>query len=142
MKEKDYLESGSDHKGLESSRFKRGLFIVAGTIFLGLGGIGIFLPILPTTPFLLLSTACYYKGSERLHRWILNNRWFGSYIRNYKEGKGIPLKTKVFTLSLLWIVITYSALFMLEILIVQIILFIIAIGVSIHIVTLPTLKRS
>ncbi len=142
MKEKNYLESGSGRKGLESSRFKRGLFIVVGTIFLGLGAVGIFLPILPTTPFLLLSAACYYKGSERLHRWILNNRWFGSYIRNYREGKGIPLKTKVFTLSLLWIVITYSALFLLDILIVQIILFVIAVGVSLHIITLPTLKRS
>lgn len=141
MKEKDYLEGGSGHKGLESSRFRRGLFIAAGTIFLGLGGAGIFLPILPTTPFLLLSAACYYKGSERLHHWILNNRWFGSYIRNYREGKGIPLKTKLFTLSLLWIVITYSALFILDILAVQIILFIIAIGVSIHIITLPTIKR-
>ena len=142
MKDKGYLESGSDYRRIESSRFKRGLFVIAGTIFLGLGGVGIILPVLPTTPFLLLSAACYYKSSERLHRWMLSNRWFGSYIRNYKEGKGIPLKTKVFALSLLWISITYSALFMINILIVQIILFIIAIGVSAHIIRLPTFKRS
>jgi len=142
MKEKVYLKSVSGHRRLESSRFKRGLFVIAGTIFLGLGGVGIILPVLPTTPFLLLSAACYYRSSERLHRWMLNNRWFGSYIRNYWEGKGIPLKTKVFALSLLWIGITYSALFMINILIVQIILFLIAIGVSAHIIRLPTFKRA
>lgn len=141
MKEKDNPGVDPARKGLESSKFKRGLFIVAGTIFLGLGGAGIFLPILPTTPFLLLSAACYYKGSERLHQWMLNNKWFGSYIRNYQEGKGIPLKTKLFTLSLLWIVISYSALFLLDIFIVQIVLFTIAIGVSIHIIRLPTFKK-
>ncbi|MCW3977642.1 MAG: YbaN family protein [Candidatus Bathyarchaeota archaeon] len=124
---------------MEPSKFRKGLFVLAGTVSLGLGCIGIVLPVLPTTPFLLLSAACYYKGSERLHNWILNNRWFGNYIRNYQEGKGIPLKTKIFTLTLLWIVISYSTIFMLNILVVQMILVGIAIGVSIHIVTLPTL---
>ncbi len=129
----------SVRKRLEPSKFRKGLFVLAGTVSLGFGCIGIVLPVLPTTPFLLLSAACYYKGSERLHNWMLNNRWFGDYIRNYKEGKGIPLKTKVFTLTLLWIVISYSTVFMLNILVVQMILVGIAIGVSIHIVTLPTL---
>lgn len=75
-----------------------------------------------------------------MHRWMLNNRWFGNYIRNYKEGKGISLRAKAVTLSLLWVVIGYSALFMVNVIIVQIFLFIIAIGVSIHIITIPTFK--
>jgi uncharacterized membrane protein YbaN (DUF454 family) len=83
------------------SKFKKGLFVVAGTVSLGLGFVGIVLPVLPTTPFLLLSAACYYKGSERLHRWMLDNRLFGDYLRNYKEGKGIQPRTKIFTLILL-----------------------------------------
>jgi len=120
---------------------KRCFFIAVGTIFLVLGAVGIFLPILPTTPFLLLSAACYYKGSERMHRWMLNNRWFGNYIRNYREGKGISLRAKAVTVSLLWAVIAYSALFMVNVIIVQIFLFIIAIGVSIHIITIPTFKK-
>jgi len=125
----------------KSSIFKRGLLMVVGTISLGLGGLGVFLPILPTTPFLLLSAACYYKSSERMHHWMLSNRLFGSYIKSYQEGRGLPLRTKILTLSLLWIVLSYSALFMVNIFIVQIILFMIAIGVSIHIIKLPTFKK-
>lgn len=75
-----------------------------------------------------------------MHRWMLNNRWFGNYIRNYKERRGISLRAKAVTLSLLWVVIGYSALFMVNVIIVQIFLFIIAIGVSIHIITIPTFK--
>ena len=124
------------------SGFKKGIFVVAGTISLGLGAVGVFLPILPTTPFLLLSAACYYKGSERMHRWLLSNKLFGSYIRNYKEGKGISQMGKILTLFLLWITISYSAFFIVNNSIVQIVLFTIAIGVTVHIITLPTLKKS
>jgi len=121
---------------------KKTIFIVGGTISLGSGAIGIILPILPTTPFLLLSAACYYKGSERMHRWLLNNKLFGDYIRNYKEGKGVPLKGKIITLFLLWPTICYSAFFLVNILIVQAILIAVAIAVTVHIATLPTLGKS
>ncbi|MCK4477791.1 YbaN family protein [Candidatus Bathyarchaeota archaeon] len=124
-----------------SSKLKKGFYIVAGTIFLGLGAIGIFIPILPTTPFLLLSAACYYKGSERLHRWMLNNRWFGSYIKNYKEGKGISLRNKAFIIALLWSTIIYSIIFVVNILIIQMALLIIAFSVSLHILKIPTMTR-
>lgn len=120
----------------------RALLLVVGTFSLALGTIGIFLPILPTTPFLLLSAACYLRSSERMHKWLLNNRWFGKYIRNYQEGKGIPLKTKVLAMIFLWVAILYSAFIALdEILIAQIALLAIALGVSIHLVRLPNLKR-
>ena len=124
------------------SSFKKGIFVVARTISLGLGAAGVFLPILPTTPFLLLSAACYYKGSERMHRWLLNNKLFGSYIRNYNEGKGISQTGKIFTLFLLWITIGYSALFMVSSYVVQIVLFAVAIVVTVHVVTLPTFRKS
>jgi hypothetical protein len=119
----------------------RGLYFVFGTVFLILGGVGVFLPILPTTPFLLLSAACYYKSSRRMHRWMLNNRWFGNYLRNYAEGKGISLKTKLFTTSLLWILIIYSILYAVNNIIIQLVLLTIAIGVTIHLIKLPTLKE-
>ncbi len=132
-------QSGSKNR---PNSFKRGTFIVAGTISLGLGAAGVFLPILPTTPFLLLSAACYYKGSERMHRWLLNNKLFGSYIRNYKEGKGISKIAKILSLFLLWITIGYSVFFMVGSYVVQLILFAVAIAVTVHVATLPTLRKS
>lgn len=123
-----------------TSKVKKILFILIGTISLGLGCIGIVLPILPTTPFLLLSVACYYKGSKRMHSLLLNNKLFGSYIRNYKDGNGLPLKTKILTLVFLWVVISYSAFFIVNILIFQILMYIVAISVSIHVIKLPTLS--
>jgi uncharacterized membrane protein YbaN (DUF454 family) len=125
-----------------ASSFKKGLFVFCGTICLGLGAAGVFLPILPTTPFLLLSAACYFKGSERMHRWLLNNRLFGNYIRNYREGKGISAKGKILTLFLLWATICYSTFFLVNILVVQIFLYAIAIAVTVHVITLPTFRRS
>jgi len=124
------------------SSLKKAIFIVAGTISLGLGAVGVFLPILPTTPFLLLSAACYYKGSERMHRWLLSNKLFGSYVRNYREGKGISQKGKILTLLLLWATICYSIFFLVNILMFQIILSAIAIAVTVHVTTLPTFRKS
>jgi uncharacterized membrane protein YbaN (DUF454 family) len=119
----------------------RALLIVAGSISLALGAVGIFLPVLPTTPFLLLSAACYMRSSERLLNWLLNNRWFGQYIKNYQEGKGIPKKTKIIALSFLWITILYSTCFVVdEILIAQVALLLVAAGVSIHLIRTPTFK--
>jgi uncharacterized membrane protein YbaN (DUF454 family) len=136
----DLMYSRLEKTNLDS--LKKSLFILAGTVCLIIGAIGILLPILPTTPFLLLAAACYYKGSERMHRWLLNNKWFGNYIRNYKEGKGISLKAKAFTLSLLWITISYSAFFVTNTLVFQIILLGIALAVSVHVMALPTFRES
>jgi uncharacterized membrane protein YbaN (DUF454 family) len=126
----------------------RTLWFIAGTICVVLGSIGIVLPILPTTPFLLAAAACYYKSSERMHRWLLNNKWFGEYIRNYKEGKGLPMKTKITALTVLWITIVFSTVFMLPrllpamlVLPMQLIMIAVAVAVSTHILKLPTFKK-
>jgi len=116
------------------------LLVIAGTLCVGLGIIGIFVPVLPTTPFLLLAAACYARSSRRFHSWLLNNKLFGSYIRNYLERKGITLRAKIITLSLLWITIGVSVAFAVEILALKLILVIIATGVSVHILSLRTLK--
>ncbi len=123
------------------SSLSRWVLTIAGTFSLGLGIAGILLPLLPTTPFLLLAAACYARSSERLNNWLLNNRWFGNYLRNYWKGKGIPLKVKVLSISFLWITIGYSALFVVQILLGKIILVIIAVGVTIHILSIRVLKR-
>jgi len=122
------------------SKPKRVLFFVAGSISLGLGVLGVVLPVLPTTPFLLLSVACYCRSSERMYRWMLSNKLFGRYISNYRAGKGIPLKTKIFAVVLLWLLIGYSVVFLVGILFVQVILFAVAVGVTVHLVKLPTFR--
>ena len=98
------------------------------------------LPILPTTPFLLLAAACYIRGSERMHQWLLNNRWFGSYIKNYHEGKGISARGKIFSISTLWIAICISIL-TIHILPMQITLILIATAVTVHLIRVPTYRK-
>ncbi len=125
-----------------TNRLKKAIFTILGTIFVVLATIGIVLPILPTTPFLLLAAACYLKGSTRMHNWLLNNRIFGTYIKNYREGKGMTARAKVFTLTLLWITIAYSAVFLVPMLVVQVILFAVCIGVTAHLLKIPTYKQT
>ncbi|WP_287583489.1 YbaN family protein [Candidatus Borrarchaeum sp.] len=119
----------------------KGALVVTGTLSLALGIIGIFIPLLPTTPFLLLAAYCYARSSKKLYNWLISNKWFGSYIRNYYEGKGIPLKAKLLSITFLWLTIGFSTYFIVNDLIVRIILVIIAIGVTIHILTIKTLKE-
>jgi uncharacterized membrane protein YbaN (DUF454 family) len=131
-----------NNENITSQKVVRALFFVAGSVSLALGSIGIVLPVLPTTPFLLLALACYCRSSKRMTKWVLTNKYFGSYIRRYKEGKGIPIKTKILALAALWITISYSAFFIVNIGIVQLILFAIAIAVSVHTIRLPTYRET
>lgn len=84
------------------NRVIKTLYNIAGTIALLLGILGIFLPVLPTTPFLLLASACYMRGSDRMHRWLMNQRHLGPYIRNFTSGRGIPLRAKIAAVALMW----------------------------------------
>jgi len=115
--------------------------IITGSFFMGLGILGIFLPLLPTTPFLLIAAACYIRSSEKFYNWLINNKWLGNYIKNYIEGKGVPLKVKVLSISLLWITIGYSVVFVVRIFLIRVILILIAIGVTIHILSIRSLKQ-
>jgi len=118
----------------------RYLWIVAGTVSLAIGVIGVAIPLLPTTPFLLLAAACYMRGSKRMHRWLMNNRVLGQYIRNYAEGRGVSVRFKIFTIALLWITILFTAFIILSEPIIQTILVLIAVLVSIHVARIKTLK--
>ena len=134
-------ETNSEKIKKVSDRLLRGTLVVLGTCFVGLGILGIFLPLLPTTPFFLLAVACYARSSRRFYDWMLNNRVFGSYIRNYREGRGIPLKVKVVTIAVLWGTIIYSAFFVVDELYWRVILLVIAVGVTIHILKTRTLRQ-
>jgi len=117
----------------------RRLLVVAGTLCMGLGVAGIFLPVLPTTPFLLLAAACYAHGSRRLHDWLMGTR-LGAYIRAWRSKQGIPLRLKIWTLVLLAVVITISAVFFVEALWLRILLGVVLVGVSVHILSIPTAR--
>ncbi len=107
-----------------------------------MGVAGIFLPLLPTTPLLLLAAALYCKGSPKLYKWLLNNKYLGSYIRNYREEKAITLQTKVVSLTLLWVTLPYSIFFVVHILWLRILLGAVLIAVTIHILSFKTLKKN
>lgn len=119
---------------------RRVLLLVCGTLCVVLGVLGMFLPLLPTTPFLLLAAFCYGRSSQRTYRWLVNNRWFGEYIRNYRYGRGIPLKQKILTITLLWLTIGYTVLFIVSDWWVKLILLAIAVGVTVHLTRARTLK--
>jgi hypothetical protein len=114
--------------------------IVLGFLSLILGIIGIVIPLLPTTPFLLLAAACFLKGSDRMYRWLMNHKLFGDYIRNFREHKAIPLRTKIFAISLLWITILFSIFFVVRLIYLRVLLAAIAIAVTAHILHFNTLK--
>lgn len=119
---------------------KNTLFVVAGSLSLGLGIAGIFVPLLPTTPFLLLAAACYARGSKRLHSWLLGNRVFGKYIQDYVVRRGMRLRMKITLLILLWGTIGYSALRIAHVMPAMVALFVVALLVSVHIVRLKTIR--
>ena len=131
----------SDSTRRQRSGLTRILLIVGGTLCVALGVVGIFLPVLPTTPFLLLAAICYSRSSTRFYHWLVTNRWCGAYIRNYREGRGIPLKQKLLTLGLLWLTIGFSAWFFVSLWWVRLTLVVIASGVTLHLLRIKTLTQ-
>ena len=90
---------------------KRIFLITAGSISLVLGVLGIFLPLLPTTPLLLLAGACYIRSSDKLYRWLINHKQLGPFINNWKQGNGIPAKMKIISIIFIWFSMIFSAVF-------------------------------
>lgn len=88
---------------------RKGLLLSFGGLGVVLGAAGVILPLVPTTPFLLFSAACFARSSDRHYRWLMNHRWFGPHLRNYRERRVIPLRVKVVTLGMLWSSLGVSA---------------------------------
>ncbi|MEP0773000.1 MAG: YbaN family protein [Acidobacteriota bacterium] len=118
------------------------MWAAAGWLFLSLGALGVPLPLLPTTPFLLLATACFLRGSPRLHAWMMSNRVFGSYLRDYRAGLGVPATTKASAIGLLWLGIGLSIGLWVQVMLVRVVLLLIATAVTVHILLIPTKHRS
>jgi len=118
------------------------LQIITGFISLGLGIAGLFLPLLPTTPFILLSAALFAKSSDKFYNKLMNHHLLGGIVRSYKEEKAIPLHAKIYSVALLWGTILFSVIFVLNgKLWLQILLLIIAVGVTIHILRFKTKRK-
>ncbi len=117
------------------------LLIIFGTISLALGIMGVFLPLLPTTPFLLLAAALYFRSSPRLYDWLLSHKHLGPYIRNFRENKAIPLHVKIVSVSLVWITLLYCTFFVVEHLLLKVFFMVLASAVTYHILSYKTLKQ-
>lgn len=83
-------------------------FVISGTVLISLGIIGIFVPGLPTTPFILLAAACYLRGSDKLYQALIKDKRIGKYIMIYREKGGMTIQTKFFSISIMWIMILVS----------------------------------
>ena len=118
---------------------KKYLLIIVGCLSLGLGIIGMFLPVLPTTPFLLLSAGCFLRSAKSLYDWLVNHKYFGEYIKDFMEHRAISKKIKITIITTLWATILVSVV-LVDLTWVKILLILIAIGVSVHILHFKTKK--
>jgi uncharacterized membrane protein YbaN (DUF454 family) len=126
---------------MDKPSLRKLLLVCAGFLSVGLATIGVFVPVLPTTPFLLLAAACFARSSDRFYGWLITHRLFGRYIRYYRKYRAITGGAKVFTLLLLWAVMGYTVLAVVHSLLLRVLLLLIATGVTIHILTLKTLTQ-
>lgn len=117
---------------------KRLFFFSLGVTLFGIGAVGVVVPVLPTTPFVLASFFCFGKSSKKAERWISNNRYFGSYIENYKTKKGVPLDIKIKSVVFLWIMLILSGIFFFNQFYIFLLLIIVGIAVTAHILLLKT----
>jgi hypothetical protein len=123
---------------LSSSATVRYIYIAAGTISFGLGMVGLLLPVIPTSPFLLLAAVCYARGSERFYYWLVTNRHFGEYVRALRKGEGIPLRVKVYAIVLLWATLGSTIVFIVPFWTLKLVLALVGLGVTVYIAQLPT----
>jgi uncharacterized membrane protein YbaN (DUF454 family) len=119
-----------------SARLLKILLVACGSFAVALGVIGIFVPLMPTTVFLLLAAACYARSSDRLYRKLVGSRWLGGYIRSSREGGGMTRRQKAFTLGLLWLGIGASAIWSVDAWWLRALLLLIAVSVTVHVARL------
>lgn len=126
---------------MDTGIIRKWLLALAGILAVVLGLIGVFVPVLPTTPFLLLAAACFVRSSPRLYVWLIHHKWLGAHIRNYREHRAVSLPAKVTALVLLWGVIGATALLAVTAWWGRLLLGAVAVGVTLHLLHLRTLTR-
>ncbi len=118
---------------------KKAFLFILGCISFVLGMIGIIMPLLPTTPFLLLSAVSFMHSSEPIYTWMTNHTPMGKYIENYLTYKAIPMKSKITSIILLWVVMIPAIIFSTDVNWIRILLFFVGVGVAVHLMALKTL---
>jgi uncharacterized membrane protein YbaN (DUF454 family) len=124
---------------VESVALRR-LLLAAGIAAVALGVAGIFLPLLPTTPFLLLAAACFIRSSDRHYQWLVDHPRLGPHIRNYREHKATTMRVKIVTLALLWASIGYAAVVVVGGWTPRAVLVAVAAGVTAHVLSLKVVR--
>lgn len=122
------------------SKISKPIWNVAGSLFVGIGIIGIFLPLLPTTPFLLLAAYSFNRGSDRMREWFESNKTFTTYISNYRDKKGMTLRAKMNSVFILWCSIGVSF-YLFPNMYIRLILAVVLIMVTMHLISLPQIKK-
>ena len=123
------------------SRAVRLVLVVVGTLCVALGVLGIFLPVLPTTPFLLLAAACYARASERFYRWLLANPTLGPTIREWRRHRSIPYRTKVISIVLMSVTMAVSTIFFVRPLWLQVVIAACGVGLAAWMYRIPSRDR-
>lgn len=115
---------------------KKNLMIVLGSLAIVIGAIGVALPILPTTPFIIIAALCFSTSSPKMYSWLSNNRYFGEYISNHRDKTGVTKKTKAYSITFLWTLLIVSMFFMKDNTWMLILLIIVGLVVTVHIMLL------
>lgn len=118
----------------------RWVLICCGCFSVVAGVVGIFLPLLPTVPFLLLAAACFARSSERFHTWLVQHNQLGPMIRDYLNGGGIPLRAKRIALGMVWLSFPTSAFLFVQVVWLKVVLMVAAVGISLYLISLPTIS--
>lgn len=120
----------------------RMLLIFAGTVCLVLGVLGVFIPGLPTTPFLLLTAALYIRSSDKLYQWLIRNRFVGSYITQWQKTRGLSIRTKIKSVVLMCLMVTLSVVFFIDSNAIRIVVILLGlIGAAVMGFIIPTAKN-
>lgn len=125
---------------ISNNKFLRILLLVCGFLFTFLAILGAILPLIPTTPFLIVAAACFYRSSERFYNLLMYNRYFGHYLRDYTLGKGIPLRVKIVALLFLWVSALVSVFIFIPYLWLKVLVITITAGVTAHLYMIRTKK--
>ena len=134
------MESDQENNKTIKISVIRYAYLVSGFLLVAIGIIGIFLPLLPTTIFLILASACFVRSSPKTNEWIRNHKILGVYLKNYQDKNGLTIKSKIFTIIFLWLSIGISAFYLTNEFYIRMLLLAIGAGVSIHIMLIKTQK--